>query len=63
MVCEKPSRTVVIPGVDFDCGTLLLAQAQGDATVLAETGQPVFVAWTNTQQDTENLMAALQQSG
>jgi hypothetical protein len=49
--------------VDFDCGTLLLAQAQGDATVLAETGQPVFVAWTNTQQDTENLMAALQQSG
>jgi glucose-6-phosphate isomerase len=63
VVCEKPSRTVVIPGADFDCGTLLLAQAQGDATVLAQTGQPVFVAWTNTQADTENLMAALEKSG
>lgn len=63
IVCEKPSRTVVIPDMDFDCGTLLLAQAQGDATVLAGTGQPVFVAWTNTQKDTENLMAALEKSG
>lgn len=59
VVVEQPSQTVAIPGRDFDFGALIRAQAQGDASVLADTGQPVFVAWTNTVGDTEDLIRAL----
>lgn len=59
VVIERPHRDVTIPGRDFDFGTLVLAQAEGDAAVLAETGQPVFVVWTNTERDTADLVEAL----
>lgn len=63
IVVERPAQIAEIPGRDFDFGTLVGAQAQGDATVLADTGQPVFVAWTNTSVDTEDLIRALSRLG
>lgn len=41
-VVEVPERSLPIPGRDFDCTDLLVAQANGDAQVLARTGQPVL---------------------
>ena len=40
-VIEVPEASIAIPGRDFDFGTLILAQAHGDAQVLAEHGQRV----------------------
>jgi len=59
IVVEKPEQTVAIEGREFDFGTLMQAQAEGDATVLAATGQPVLVVWTETPDDTQKLMDAL----
>ena len=59
LVVEKPRRSVEIPGRDFDFTTLLEAQAEGDATVLAETGQPVWLAWVETPEDSEKLRTSL----
>jgi glucose-6-phosphate isomerase len=42
-VVEIPTTTVAIPGRDFDCTDLLVAQARGDAHVIAETGQPILI--------------------
>lgn len=58
VVVERPAQAVDIPGREFDFNTLVLAQARGDAAVLAATGQPVFVAWTDTPGDTESLIRA-----
>ena len=63
LVIEKSSRSVGIPGRDFDFTTLLEAQAEGDATVLAETGQPVWVVWVNTPEDSNALRTALSSTG
>jgi len=59
IVVERPQKIVPIEGREFDFGTLIEAQAEGDATVLAKTGQPVFVVWTDTPADTQNLMNEL----
>jgi len=42
-VVEIPTTTVAIPGRDFDCTDLLVAQARGDAQVIADTGQPILI--------------------
>lgn len=39
---ERSQTSVPVPGRDFDFEDLLLAQARGDRTVLAESGQPVL---------------------
>jgi glucose-6-phosphate isomerase len=41
-VTGEPEARVEIPGRDFDFGTLLAAQAAGDAQVLADLGRPVL---------------------
>ncbi len=40
-VVEIPTDAIAIPGREFDCTDLLVAQARGDAHVIAQTGQPV----------------------
>lgn len=57
-VILSTDRSVEIPGRDFDFWTLLRAQADGDARVLAATGQPV-VSLTGTKIDVARLMEAL----
>jgi hypothetical protein len=41
-VVEVPEHPISIPGREFDCTDLLMAQARGDAQVIAQTGQPVL---------------------
>lgn len=41
-VTAAPTQQVPVPGRDFDFGTLVAAQAAGDAAVLAEHGRPVL---------------------
>ncbi len=57
-VIEKPEHTLAIPGRDFDFGQLLLAQAHGDADILAQSSQPV-VSITVDASAKERLMRAL----
>ena len=63
VVIEKPSLSIGISGRDFDFTTLLEAQAEGDAAVLAETGQPVWVVWADSPEDSEKLRTALSGKG
>ncbi|GAA4424635.1 glucose-6-phosphate isomerase [Georgenia halophila] len=44
-----PSAVVDIPGSDFDFTTLIAAQADGDADVLADLGRPVLRLHVNDQ--------------
>ena len=60
VVVERSPDTVAIPGRDFDFGTLMMAQAEGDARVLSETGQPVCVVWVDSPDVSEQLRNALQ---
>ncbi|HLS49211.1 MAG TPA: glucose-6-phosphate isomerase [Actinomycetaceae bacterium] len=39
---DRPTHRVSIPGRDFDFGSLIAAQAAGDARVLTELGRPVL---------------------
>jgi glucose-6-phosphate isomerase len=41
-VTAEPQQDLPIPGGDFGFGTLIAAQAAGDARVLAEHGRPVL---------------------
>jgi len=41
-VVEIPANRIPIPGREFDCTDLLVAQAQGDTRVISETGQPIL---------------------
>jgi glucose-6-phosphate isomerase len=41
-IVEVPTASFEIPGRDFDCTGLLVAQARGDAQVIAESGQPIL---------------------
>jgi len=41
-VVEVPAKPLSIPGRDFDSTELLVAQAQGDARVISDTGQPIL---------------------
>lgn len=41
-IIQKESLDIEIPGLGFTFGTLIAAQAQGDAEVLAQHGRPVF---------------------
>ena len=49
-VIQVPDQTAEIPGRDFDFGTLMLAQAHGDATVLADAGLTVLTVTASTDQ-------------
>ena len=41
-ITAEPARDLAVPGQDFSFGTLVAAQAAGDARVLAEHGRPVL---------------------
>ncbi|MDD9206347.1 glucose-6-phosphate isomerase [Georgenia sp. 10Sc9-8] len=41
-ITGTPRQVVQVPGRDFDLGTLISAQALGDARVLGESGRPVL---------------------
>ena len=41
-ITGEPSEDLAVPGRDFTFGTLLAAQAAGDAQVLADHGRPVL---------------------
>jgi glucose-6-phosphate isomerase len=49
-VIQVPDQTAEIPGRDFDFGTLMLAQAHGDANVLANAGLTVLSVTASTDQ-------------
>ncbi len=49
-VIQTPDSVIDIPGRDFDLGTLMLAQAHGDAQVLADAGVPVISVTATTEQ-------------
>ena len=57
-IIEIPEASIAIPGRDFDFGTLILAQAHGDAHVLAESGQSVCSLSVNSA-GRAKLLAAL----
>jgi glucose-6-phosphate isomerase len=41
-ITDEPREDLPVPGRDFSFGTLVAAQAAGDANVLAEHGRPVL---------------------
>jgi hypothetical protein len=41
-ITDEPREDLPVPGRDFTFGTLVAAQAAGDARVLAEHGRPVL---------------------
>ena len=49
-VIQTPDSSLSILGRDFDLGTLLLAQAHGDAQVLADAGLAVLSITATSQQ-------------
>ena len=49
-VIQTPDSSLSIPARDFDLGTLLLAQAHGDAQVLADAGLAVLSITATSQQ-------------
>ena len=55
---QTPDSSLSIPGRDFDLGTLLVAQAHGDAQVLADAGLAVL-SITATSQQLPRLWEAL----
>jgi glucose-6-phosphate isomerase len=57
-VIQTPDSSLSIPGRDFDLGTLLVAQAHGDAQVLADAGLAVL-SITATSQQLPRLWEAL----
>lgn len=60
-VVEVPEATIAIPGREFDCTDLLIAQALGDAQVLAETGQPVLSITARSAAARAEVLAMLTQ--
>lgn len=54
---ETPAHTLEIPGREFDCESLLMAQAHGDAAVLAQTGQPVATLTLRTLEERDVFIA------
>jgi glucose-6-phosphate isomerase len=41
-VTDEPDHDLAVPGKDYTFGTLVAAQAAGDAQVLADLGRPVL---------------------
>lgn len=59
-ITETAQADLEIPGLPFTFGQLIQAQAQGDATVLAEHGRPVVtLTMTNPSEDVETLFSAV----
>jgi glucose-6-phosphate isomerase len=59
-ITDEPREDVPVPGRDFSFGTLVSAQAAGDARVLAEHGRPVLrLHVTDLEQGLDRLRQAL----
>jgi glucose-6-phosphate isomerase len=59
-VTDEPREDLAVPGRDFSFGTLVAAQAAGDARVLAEHGRPVLrLHVTDLDQGLNRLREAL----
>ena len=61
-VVEVPSTPLSIPGRDFSSTDLLVAQARGDARVIAETGQPILSITVRTPHARAHVMEMLSQA-
>lgn len=62
-VVEATGGSIPIPGREFDCEGLLVAQARGDARVLAETGQPVLSVTVTSHEARGHVLTALSPKG
>jgi glucose-6-phosphate isomerase len=60
-VVEVPSTPLSIPGRDFSSTDLLVAQARGDARVIADTGQPILSITVRTAAARAHVMETLSQ--
>jgi glucose-6-phosphate isomerase len=59
-ITDEPSQDLPVPGRDYTFGTLLAAQAAGDAQVLADHGRPVLrVHITDRDKGLDRLREAL----
>jgi glucose-6-phosphate isomerase len=59
-ITDEPREDLAVPGRDFSFGTLVSAQAAGDARVLAEHGRPVLrLHVTDLDQGLDRLREAL----
>ena len=61
-VVEVPSTPLPIPGRDFSSTDLLVAQARGDARVIADTGQPILSITVRTAAARAHVMEMLSQA-
>ena len=61
-VVEVPSTPLSIPGRDFSSTDLLVAQARGDAHVIADTGQPILSITVRTAHARAHVMEMLSQA-
>ncbi|HET7531647.1 MAG TPA: glucose-6-phosphate isomerase [Nocardioidaceae bacterium] len=58
-VTDEPREDLPVPGRDFSFGTLVSAQAAGDAKVLADHGRPVLRLHVTAPEGLERLREAL----
>jgi glucose-6-phosphate isomerase len=62
-IIQVPHRDIHIPGRDFSATQLLVAQAHGDASVLAATGQPVLSLTVSSDDEVRKLAVLLTDLG
>ncbi len=61
-VVAVPSTPLTIPGRDFSSTDLLVAQARGDARVIADTGQPILSITVRTAHARAHVVEMLSQA-
>ena len=58
-VVEVPTASFGIPGREFDCTGLLVAQARGDARVISQSGQPILTITVRSDQARRRVLELL----